>query len=442
MKRILALFLAAVLALSLAACGGGGAPSPTDPPDGQQQPAQQTGDGAQLSGTVEYWSSWSETEPQADVIARAAEAFMEQNPEVKINITWNGRDLRKLIIPALEAGTQIDCFDHNADTVTALWSDYILDLTDFYQQAYPTTGGKTFEEYTMPAFVALAEKLGGGSKYVLPYAPQALLWNYNKDIFAAAGVSAAPATWEEFLAACEKIKAAGYTPITTDDAYAVNVYGYYLAKLKGDDWVFELVNDATKAMWDDPACLEAAKAIQELADKGYYAANVASNKFPSAQQEMVIEEKTAMYLNGTWLPNEVKDTAREDFPWGQFAFPTVPGGVDGPEAGAYGCTGLAINKNADPKVAEAAFSFFVFLTSGEWDKTYAEETRSIPMDQANAWPAALADAEKIIPAYTTRYYSQTAIRMNNDVLPVIQSGVINLISGNMTAEQFIAEMKK
>lgn len=64
------------------------------------------------------------------------------------------------------------------------------------------------------------------------------------------------------------------------------------------------------------------------------------------------------------------------------------------------------------------------------------------MDQANAWPAALADAEKIIPAYTTRYYSQTAIRMNNDVLPVIQSGVINLISGNMTAEQFIAEMKK
>ena len=74
----------------------------------------------------------------------------------------------------------------------------------------------------------------------------------------AAVVSAVPATWEEFLAACEKIKAAGYTPITTDDLYAVNVYGYYLAKLKGDDWVFELVNDATKAMWDDPACLEAA----------------------------------------------------------------------------------------------------------------------------------------------------------------------------------------
>ena len=136
MKRIPALFLAAVLALSLAACGGGGAPSPAAPPDGQQ-PAQQTGDGAQLSGTVEYWSSWSETEPQADVIARAAETFMEQNPGVKINITWNGRDLRKLIIPALEAGTQIDCFDHNADTVTALWSDYILDLTDFLPAGVP-----------------------------------------------------------------------------------------------------------------------------------------------------------------------------------------------------------------------------------------------------------------------------------------------------------------
>lgn len=438
MKRFLAILLAAVLCMSLAACGKPAASSaPTDAPA-----VDPSAEGEHLSGTVEYWSSWSETEPQADVITRAAEEFMQMHPDVKINITWNGRDLRKMIIPALESGTRIDCFDHNADTVTSLWSDYIMDLTPFYQEVYPTTNGKTFEESTMPAFVALAEKLGNGKKYILPYAPQALLWNYNRDIFEKAGVTAPPETWEAFLDTCEKIKAAGFTPITTDDAYAVNIYGYYLAKLKGDDWLFELVNDSTKRMWDDPACLEAAKAIQELADKGYYAANVASNKFPSAQQEMVIDEQIAMYLNGTWLPNEVKDTAREDFRWGQFAFPTVPNGVDGPEAGAYSSTGLAINKDCDPETAKAAFSFFVFLTTGKWDRIYAEETQSIPMDSANAWPASLADAEKIIPTYTTRYYSQTAIRMNNDVLPVIQSGIINLISGSIDAETFIAEMKK
>ena len=33
--------------------------------------------------------------------------------------------------------------------------------------------------------------------------------------------------------------------------------------------------------------------------------------------------KIAMYLNGTWLPNEVKDTAGSDFNWGEFAFTTV-----------------------------------------------------------------------------------------------------------------------
>ena len=442
MKRWIATLLTVVMLASLAGCG---TPSisqsavASQPIADTDLPQEQ---GEHLSGTVEYWSSWSETEPQADVISRAAAEFMKLNPDVTINITWNGRDLRKLIIPALESGTKIDCFDHNADTVTSLWSDYIMDLSDFYQQIYPTTNGKTFEEYTMPAFVSLAETLGKGSKYVLPYAPQALLWNYNRDIFEAANVEKTPETWEEFLDVCQKIKDAGFIPITTDDAYAVNVYGYYLSKLKGDDWVFELVNDSTKAMWDDPACLEAAKAIQELADKGYYADNVASNKYPAAQQEMVIDEKIAMYLNGTWLPNEVKDTAREDFPWGQFAYPNVPNGKDGSEAGAYGCTGLAINKDAEPETAKAAFSFFVFLTTGEWDKTYAEETHSIPMDASNSWPEALSDAANIIPNYTTRYYSQTAIRMNNDVLPVIQSGVINLISGNITSEEFIAEMKK
>lgn len=443
MKKILSLLMVTAIALSVAGCAktdtpvssnGGTSDKPTS------QSIKETN--STLEGTVEYWSSWNETEPQADAISRAAEAFMKQNPDVKINITWNGRDLRKLIIPALEAGTVIDAFDHNADTVTALWSDYILNLNEFYDKEYPTTQGKAYKDYIMPAYVKLVESLGKGDKYCVPYAPQAFLFNYNKEIFKAAGVDKVPTTWEEFVATCEKIKSAGYTPISTDDGYAVVIYGNYLSRLKGDEWVFDLVNDTTKKMWDDPACLEAANAIANLAAKGYYDSNVASNKFPAAQQEMVIEEKIAMYFNGTWLANEVKDTAKEDFQWGQFAFPTVPNGANGLEAGAYGSTGLAINKKSDPKVAEAAFAFGVFLTTGEWDKEFAKTANAIPMDPANAWPTVLEDAAKIVPNYTTRFYSQTAIKMNNDVLPIIQSGVIGLISGKMTGEQFIAEMKK
>lgn len=441
-RKFFASVLALVLAGTMVSCQS--ASSTPQSQSGSSKPASQGTDANDqgLTGTIEYWSSWNETEPQADAIQRTADAFCKENPNVKINITWNGRDSRKLIIPALESGTKIDLFDHNADTVTSLWSDYILNLDSFYDESYPTTEGKAYKDYILPSFVTLAETLGNGSKYVLPYAPQALLFMYNKDIFTAAKIEKAPESWEDLVAACEKIKLAGYIPLTTDDGYGANIYGYYLSKLKGDDWVFKLVNDTTKKMWDDPACLEAAKAIEELGKKGYYAPNVASNKFPAAQQEMVIDEKIAIYLNGTWLPNEVKDTARADFNWGQFDLKTVPNGIDGAEAGPYGCTGLAINKNSDADTAKAAFAFGVYLTTGEWDKEFSKVANAIPMTPSNEWPSVLQDASKIIPNYTKRYYSQTAIRMNNDVLPIIQPAVINLAAGKMTAEQFIAEMKK
>ena len=421
MKKMLALVLSLVMVFGLVGCGKNAGGSDND---------------GSTKLTVWYWGE-QEIPGYKQYMEEMAQKYSSETDGISVEVVLQESDtLYSALRTAEQAGEGPDLafLWGGTQALDDVWLGNLAPISDYM----------TEEELSCMTASALSETNWDGKQWGFPAYSVCFGIAYNKQMFAAAGLDPEnpPTTWQDFIAACDALKAAGYTPITTDDLYAVNVYGYYLAKLKGDDWVFELVNDATKAMWDDPACLEAAKAIQELADKGYYAANVASNKFPSAQQEMVIEEKTAMYLNGTWLPNEVKDTAREDFPWGQFAFPTVPGGVDGPEAGAYGCTGLAINKNADPKVAEAAFSFFVFLTSGEWDKTYAEETRSIPMDQANAWPAALADAEKIIPAYTTRYYSQTAIRMNNDVLPVIQSGVINLISGNMTAEQFIAEMKK
>ena len=86
MKRWIATLLVLALLISLVGCGSASSSS---------QPAGDTSqaEGEHLSGTIEYWSSWSETEPQADVISRAAEEFMKQNPDVTINITWNGRDL-------------------------------------------------------------------------------------------------------------------------------------------------------------------------------------------------------------------------------------------------------------------------------------------------------------------------------------------------------------
>jgi len=55
----------------------------------------------------------------------------------------------------------------------------------------------------------------GGKTYRVGWYALPMIWIYNKDLYDKAGLDAdkAPATWDEFLAACEKLKSAGITPL-------------------------------------------------------------------------------------------------------------------------------------------------------------------------------------------------------------------------------------
>ncbi|MDO4838298.1 MAG: ABC transporter substrate-binding protein [Clostridia bacterium] len=419
MKKFLALLLTIVMTVSMTVCVG----------------SAETSD-EQI--VLEYWSSWSETENQALVLKAAAESFMEKHPNVKINFTFNGRDNRKLVVSAIEAGTQIDLMDANIDNVQKLWSENIKDLSEYMTKTYDTTDGKPYNECVIPSMVQLASDLFDGKTMCVPYIPQAFMIFCNKNIFEEVGITEYPTTWDEFLADCEKIKAAGYTPITTDSNYATSWVGYYLSRLIGTDRVAELVYDSA-AFKSEPAVLEAAKAIEEMAQKGYFDANIASNVYPVAQQDMVISENIAMYINGTWLPNEVSSTTSDTYKWGAFAFPEVPNGVEGTEAGCYSTYAIAINKDCDDATTEAAFEFIVYITTGEVDQTFCDQANAIPMSVTASWPENLADAQVALNAYTKRYPSQTALIVNSDSKTIIAEACLKLMAGTITAEEFVEE---
>jgi ABC-type glycerol-3-phosphate transport system substrate-binding protein len=74
------------------------------------------GSGAKLV----YWTMWNEAEPQGQVIARTAEAFTKETG-IKLDINFNGRDIRMTLQPALDAGEVIDIFDEDIDRVNSVW---------------------------------------------------------------------------------------------------------------------------------------------------------------------------------------------------------------------------------------------------------------------------------------------------------------------------------
>lgn len=392
-------------------------------------------EGDDLSGTIEYWSSWGDTESQATVLRKAADSFTQLHPNVKINFTFNGRDNRFLVQSALEAGTQIDVMDANINNVKSLWSDHLLDLSDYMTKTYDTTDGKPFEECIMPSMVQLTKDMFDGKVMCIPYIPQATIMFCNKGLLEEVGITEYPKTWDEFKDDCAKIKAAGYIPLTCDKERQIQWVNYYLCRLVGADRVEEIAHDSS--LWDDPNILVAAKAIEELATLGYFDPNVASNVGQSAEQDFVINGKTAIYLNGTWLPNETAASTPDDFKWGAFAFPEVENGINGAEAGVYATYGIAVNKDVSPEVADAAAAFAVYLTTSEYDQMFSDEASSIPMSLDATWPESLLEARDVMNNFTERFDS--GLGSNTDSKQIIGDACLKLYAGEITAEEFIEE---
>ena len=209
-----------------------------------------------------------------------------------------------------------------------------------------------------------------------------------------------------------KLKDAGITPMTMDDAYATCVIGYHLARLVGEDKVKEIV---TEGEWDDPAVLQMAQDIEELASNGYYSEMVGSNVWPAGQNTELALGTAAMYLNGSWLPNEVKEMAGPDFHWGCFAYPALTDGANGIETNNFGAQVFGINK--DTKLAKEAFDLITFLTKGEYDQKLADETVGIPADTTNTeWPAMVECAKPVIEQSTNRFTWACGVESNVDMV--------------------------
>ena len=449
MKKVLALALSLAMGISLVACGNNS--SSKSAAETEKKSASVSAStkeskttsvaetGTELKAEIDYWSSWSETEAQALALREAADEFTKANPGVKINFTFNGRDNRNLVGSAVAAGTKITMMDANADNIKAMWSEMTMDLTPFFEKSYATTDGKNYIDRIMPSMSGLSSALFDGKYSYFPYAPQAFMIFCNKNIFDECGITKYPETWTEFMEVCEKIKAKGYTPVTTDNGYATSWMGYYLSRLLGNEEVEKLSNDTSA--WSNPKVLEAAKAIEEMAKKGYFDPVIETNTYPNAQQSMVINEKIAMYINGTWLPNEVSASTPENFKWGAFAFPKVEGGIDDQTAGCYSSYGIAINKSATSEEAEAAAAFGVYLTTA-FDQKFSDMANAIPVGVDGVWPDSLKDAQQAIAKYTTRYPSQTALILNSNSKQIIADACLKLMGGSITAEQFVKMASK
>ncbi len=197
----------------------------------------------------------------------------------------------------------------------------------------------------------------GGKKYGVPVTQHVVEFFYNRAVFDKVGVRP-PATWEGFLAVCERLKKEGIAPLALGNKEgwpAQFWFDFLLLRTAGPAYRARLMQG--KAAYDDPEVVRVFSLWQELLDKGYFSPSIESADWAGAAAE-VRSGRAAMTLMGTWIMGYYADTLhwreREDYDF--FPFPAVDADVPQVAIGSID-TIVMTSRNALPG-AEDMLAYF------------------------------------------------------------------------------------
>lgn len=385
MKRLIAALLTGTMLLSLTACGGSAS---TDEAGSTQAVAvedeQEADVDAEAAGPVELnvTTTFAGEDGNAQNYKDAIEAWCAQTGNTVADTSATSDETFKTrVVTDFETGSEPDVlfFFNGADANSFIEAGKVVSI-DEIRAEYPDYATNMNDEL-------IADSLVDGKKYAVPVNGYWEAMFVNTEVLDAAGVSmpGADYTMEMFKADCEKIKAAGYTPIA---AALGNIPHYW--------WEFAIFNHTSPATHANvPATIEEAGAwvegmndIKELYELGYFPENTLSAT-DDETFAMFTEGKAAFLIDGSWKVGGIVSACQSDpedpatldaDKLANFDVTYVPGNGDRKATDLIGglSMGYYITKKAwdDPAKRAAAVDFVSYMTSDEIVPVFAQHTAS------------------------------------------------------------------
>lgn len=306
LKKIAAVLLSTCMAISMAACSSGAGDS--EEASGQDD----TGKAKTITALVQQSRNFDGLQNMIKKLEK------EENIKIDVQVVPDDESLN-MIKMKLNSGECPDLIDYN---VPAIY-DIVDPAANFADMSE--------EEWTSKLKIPENVTADDGKIYGFPFlsVPGVHGFIYNEDVFEKCGVSV-PTTWEEFLAACQKIKDSGVTPIhMPKDTWVPQILmtdNY--AKALGADKVEEFSDKIMKneVKWSDvPEFADVIDKYLELYEKGYINEDFTSATYDDSISA-VAEGKAAMHFNGDFFAASVLE-ANPDANISMFAM-SMTDGVD------------------------------------------------------------------------------------------------------------------
>ncbi len=330
----------AVIAIGFAACGGSPgvstAPTTGTQSTGESSPAASPGATAALTGEISLVMPESTSKDRAywEDLIKVCEA---ENPGLTVDlqiIPWG--DITQKVDTLIATQQQPDILGLNT------WASYAADglLNDMKDVVSP----ETFNDFD-PNLMKAGQL--DGIQYALPWVASVTTFAYNKDLFAQAGLSAPPTTWDELRAAAAAIKGktgkTGYAirmgPIGAAESLTVALFA------NGGDWTVD-----GKLQMNQPKAVEALTFLTDLAQK-----DKVTNPNPATADQEIYEifarGDIGMLLGASFFPSIV-DPINPNLNYDLVPIPVSEPGIE-PASLVIQDSVMSFKTDNDPRLAGA-----------------------------------------------------------------------------------------
>ncbi len=295
--------------------------------------------------TLTFWHGYN-TDTETPFLEKTViPAFEASHPNIKVqDVDIPYDQFHQKLITAMAGGTAPDLA-----RLDIIWVPEFADMGALTALDTDMSDFGTYKDAVFPG--PLSTTFLNGHYYGLPLDTNTRVLVYNKDVFSKAGIANPPATIDEFLADCAKIKALGPNTYCFADG---GTYGWAV-----DPWIWSFggaMTDAklTKASGalNGPNTVAAYQFLKDMLDKGYLHPGIKGGGVDTWGG--LGKGQIAMILEGPWFPPSFE----KQFPNVKYGMALMPAGKGG-SISVVGGEDIAVFQQSKNKAAAEEFIRFM-----------------------------------------------------------------------------------
>ncbi len=404
-RRGLALIaLTAGLAVATSACSGSSNDSTT---------AAQATDPASVSGTVTWWDT-SDAKVEAPTFQGLISQFEARYPKIKLNY---------VNVPFSDAQQKFKTAAQGGNGAPDVLRSDVGWTPGFAEQGYLLALDGT------PALTDQSDFLAGplgttrynGKTYGVPQVTDTLGLLYNKALFARAGLTAAPTTWDQVSTDAQALKAKAGA-----DGIYLNPDSYFLQPFLYGEGAAMVDIAGKKITINSPEAVKAVEIAQQLVRSGAAAEPAYTDGYANMQAAFK-DGKVAMIINGPWAASDIFG-GKSFTDQANLGIAPVPAGSTGTAGAPVGGHNLVVY--AGTKAAAASELFVQFMTSTQSQATVAEKNATLPT-RTSAYTAAVK-ANPVIASFQKAMATarpRLALPQASDLFTPLSQDYIKILQG-------------